>query len=384
MARERVDITDLTNDIVDDVIQQVCAAPNGMFTISRKHDISLPVRVLTTRIQYRAGKYDPKQKAVISNHEAFTEKLRSVADFHGKTVNLARAEKTSDYPEIGLAIGCDFTYRISVPFVSPPRRIPDELSSLLPTEIVQYVNEEWSRSTITVSPRASEGLHRLAELSYPAKKRTDLSCGICDANNRTTSICRRCVKDVNEGLPVWDENSWHHTMNWGLDALGHELEGLAQPPGPFSMKKVSPQEVRRAVVRMMALQGDATWLERVAGKLGGVQTVRGLVSIADDGHLCRSAFERTIDDFMHRNGIYHEVEPLYPFDPELNELGRLKADWKLADGTLVEAYGMMDSNEYAQQVRRKQELSRKHSQKVLEILPGDVTRLPVIFSEWIH
>ncbi|MBB0968687.1 hypothetical protein G6016_06880 [Dietzia aerolata] len=355
-----------------------------MFTVSRKGDICLPVRVLTTKVPYKAGVYETESKTVTARHEAFSDKLASVVQAHGKTVSSVVVERGGEVPGVGVVIGCDFGYHIAIPYVSPPRRLPDELSSLLPAEISHYVNEEWSRSTLAVSPRASEGLRNLAELSYPAKKRMDLSCGICDASNRTTFVCRRCVKDVTEGLPVWDETSWQQTADWGLDALDEELEGLAQPPGKFSMKRVSPEEVRRAVVRMVALQGSAPWLERVAGKLGGVRTSRGMVSIAEDGHLCRSAFERTVDDFMHRNGIHHEVEPSYPFDSALNSNLKLKADWKLWDGTLVEAFGMMSSVEYLQRVQRKRELADRHSLKVLEIFPENAEMLPSIFAGWIR
>lgn len=384
MAIKRIDISDLSSDILDDVTRQVSLATDGMFTLSRKGDISVPVRVLTTKVSYKAGVYETRSTTVIARHEAFSEKIASVLQARGKAVSSVAVDRGAEVPNLGIVIGCDFGHQIAIPHASPPRRIPDELDSLLPAEITKFVNDEWSRSTLAVSPRASEGLHNLADLIYPPKKRTDLSCGICDAKNRTTFICRRCVQDVSDGLPVWDESSWQQTAAWGLDALDEELDGLAQPPGRFSMQRVSPEEVRRAVVRMVALQGSAPWLERVAGKLGGVRTSRGMVSIADDGHLCRSAFERTVDDFMHRNGIHHEVEPSYPFDSELNANLKLKADWKLEDGTLVEAFGMMSSGDYSQRVQRKRVLAERYSLKVLEIFPEDVGALSSILAEWIR
>lgn len=39
---------------------------------------------------------------------------------------------------------------------------------------------------------------------------------------------------------------------------------------------------------------------------------RGVRSIADDGHLCLSYGERTIDDWLHKQGIAHTREPPYP------------------------------------------------------------------------
>ncbi|OLT21085.1 hypothetical protein BJF81_15795 [Ornithinimicrobium sp. CNJ-824] len=85
----------------------------------------------------------------------------------------------------------------------------------------------------------------------------------------------------------------------------------------------------------------------------------GLVSRAVDGHLCRSALERTIDDWMHANGVAHVPESTYPRDAELNAHGLLRADWAHRRH-LVEAFGALGVEEYAVKAARKRELVCRH------------------------
>jgi hypothetical protein len=63
-----------------------------------------------------------------------------------------------------------------------------------------------------------------------------------------------------------------------------------------------------------------------------VQTKRGLLSEAKDGHWCLSVFERQVDDFLTNHGVDHEHEPRWPMHPELNPRGLMRADWRLPDG----------------------------------------------------
>ena len=44
---------------------------------------------------------------------------------------------------------------------------------------------------------------------------------------------------------------------------------------------------------------------------------RGVMTIASDGHLCRSLGELAIENYLIANDIAHEVEPKYPTHPEL-------------------------------------------------------------------
>jgi hypothetical protein len=113
-----------------------------------------------------------------------------------------------------------------------------------------------------------------------------------------------------------------------------------------------------------------------------LRTSRGVVSVANDGHRCLSMLERSIDDFMSLHGIVHEQEPSYPYDPTLNATG-LRADWRLADGAFVEAFGLIGNASYDSKVERKRALTRKHGIRLVEVVQRDLKRLPEVFAEWL-
>jgi hypothetical protein len=124
------------------------------------------------------------------------------------------------------------------------------------------------------------------------------------------------------------------------------------------------------------------WLQRAGLLDGGLKTVRGTISVAADGHFCRSLLERHIDDFMTANGIRHAVEPNYPHDPALNTTG-LRADWLFEDGTLVEAWGLPDDPVYAAKMQRKVSLAESKGLRLVGITAADLVRLPEIFRDWL-
>lgn len=127
----------------------------------------------------------------------------------------------------------------------------------------------------------------------------------------------------------------------------------------------------------------ADWL-RLAGLMPNAsQSSRGVQTMATDGHPCRSMFERHIDDFLYHHRIEHEVEPHYPRHHILNATG-LRADWLLADGTYVEALGMMQDAAYAAKASRKIELARLTGIRLITIRPEDLGRISEIFSEWVR
>ncbi|WP_225823921.1 hypothetical protein [Streptomyces naphthomycinicus] len=124
------------------------------------------------------------------------------------------------------------------------------------------------------------------------------------------------------------------------------------------------------------------WLAHAGLLTDGVRASMGTATTATDGHLCRSLFERHVDDFLHRWGVAHEPEPSYPRHPELNTTG-LRADWRLADGTFVEALGLMTKEAYAAKVARKRELARRHGLRLVTVTAEDLDRLPEIFADWL-
>ena len=90
--------------------------------------------------------------------------------------------------------------------------------------------------------------------------------------------------------------------------------------------------------------------------------------------MCRSLFERYVDDYLYARGVRHEPEPPYPYDSELNPTG-LRADWKLADGRFVEAAGLMSKAEYASKMARKTELAVKHGIQLVVLTDVDLPHL---------
>ncbi|RVW04430.1 hypothetical protein EF834_04930 [Rhodococcus spongiicola] len=113
------------------------------------------------------------------------------------------------------------------------------------------------------------------------------------------------------------------------------------------------------------------------------RTSRGINCRADDGHWCLSLFECEIDNFLTRNGIAHEHEPHWPKHPTLNKRGRRRADWKLADGTMIEAAGLMSVPTYQAKMAEKRLLADEFGIRLIVIEPSDLRSLHVVFREWI-
>ncbi|MFD0147466.1 MULTISPECIES: hypothetical protein [unclassified Streptomyces] len=191
------------------------------------------------------------------------------------------------------------------------------------------------------------------------------------------------------------------------DAILHAVRRLAEiefsgPPSLVQLDRITvtdpgladeamlcrfliPRPVAKLVTARPArrLRSWAEWL-RLAGVLtDGVRQARGTLTVATDGHLCRSMLERHIDDFFHHRGIGHDPEPHYPRHPELNTTG-LRADWLLADGTFVEALGLMEQERYAEKARRKAELAELTGIRLVTVTAADLDRLPEVFAYWLR
>lgn len=114
-----------------------------------------------------------------------------------------------------------------------------------------------------------------------------------------------------------------------------------------------------------------------------VKAARGIQSQALDGHWTLSLLEREIDDYMTSHGIEHEHEPKWPAHPKHNPSGARRADWRLRDGTMVEAAGMMAVSEYAAKMKSKKALAKSLGINLLIITPGDVSDLDAVFFPWL-
>lgn len=138
-----------------------------------------------------------------------------------------------------------------------------------------------------------------------------------------------------------------------------------------------------AMVNSIGLGPWNNYLEAAGLLSGHIATLRGVQSRALDGHWTLSLLERSIDDFMTRHGIEHVHEPHWPRHPSYNPNGRLRADWELPDGTLIEAAGMLASKEYADKISRKRLMATELGIDLVVITPRDLNRLETVFLKWL-
>ena len=83
----------------------------------------------------------------------------------------------------------------------------------------------------------------------------------------------------------------------------------------------------------------------------------GHQSFASDGHLCLSMGERAVCEFLTKNNVVHEREPMYPFDEKLNPNGLLRGDF-LVGRLIIEFAGMMSNTDYAARMKTKEKLAK--------------------------
>jgi hypothetical protein len=124
--------------------------------------------------------------------------------------------------------------------------------------------------------------------------------------------------------------------------------------------------------------GPGQWLSvlQQAGVVGDAwRTPRGVLTVAADGHLCRSFGELAVENYLIAKGLDHQCEPHYPTHPMLNPNGRQRADWLLGDGRWVEYAGMMDDSNYATNMTRKVELAVAAGIDLVVLTPDDLPRL---------
>lgn len=127
----------------------------------------------------------------------------------------------------------------------------------------------------------------------------------------------------------------------------------------LSAAKPSVQQVRRLF---------GTWLEALveAGVLedGSRETLRGTQCIANDGHVCLSFGEKTIDDFLSSRGVPHSKEPGYPGTA-------YRADFQIGDH-LVEYFGLAGDEDYDRRAAEKKELAEQSDIPLISIYPDDL------------
>lgn len=100
------------------------------------------------------------------------------------------------------------------------------------------------------------------------------------------------------------------------------------------------------------------------------RTVYGIQCLANDGHVCLSLGEKTIDDFLFKFGIKHEKEPGYPE-------GKYRADF-LVNGVFIEYFGLQGNTEYDQKTELKMRICKRNNIKLIAIYPKDLSSTKVL------
>lgn len=159
----------------------------------------------------------------------------------------------------------------------------------------------------------------------------------------TSSIQR--IPPQNYGEGVYD------IYNFSTEQRLVVLKILKQKPALKLIKKVFGSWFK-ALIESGVLDDDAQQLSR------------GTRCLANDGHVCLSLGEKTIDDLLDSMGIKHEKEPKYPE-------GNYRADFKVND-SLIEYFGLKGQKEYDEKIKIKKKICKKNKIKLLSIYPKDL------------
>jgi hypothetical protein len=227
-------------------------------------------------------------------------------------------------------------------------------------------------------------------------------CRLCgEAQNpyaEPSPYCLDCIQDARAGLFVdlGFNEAWHPAVIWSLKKIAEIEFGDAPARDQLrKMPKEGPNSELLMLCRMLtARRGQVVpgghrkvyswtdWLGEAGLLADGIRSSRGVTVMAKDGHICRSLLERQVDDFFYENGIQHETEPFYPFDPEMN-LGGYRADWRLADGTYVEALGFTNNPVYMMKAEHKIRLAKRYNIPIVTVTVANLRELPAIFAKWL-
>lgn len=337
--------------------------------------------------------------------EQFAGPIELLLRRHGQRPSSVRLQTHPDDPE--RLFGVDLESAVAAARVSwrRPRKLRPHARALLPPAFAEQLESVWCppEPRLEVPP----GLYTESNKgSPPSYRNAGLSdnvahtggCRLCGSPCSPAPYCNDCRTDAERGL-FGDrglDEAWHPAVIWSLRTLA-EIE-FGGPPALQQLEEW-PDDGANADLLMLCRMLTARWSRpdlgsdrkahawtdwlALAGLLHqGVRTSRGVTVMAKDGHLCRSLLERQIDDFLYDNGIEHEPEPDYPFHSERNTSG-YRADWKLADGTFVEALGFTDNPDYMDKVQNKLNLAALSNIPVICITSADLPHLTSIFNAWL-
>jgi hypothetical protein len=351
-------------------------------------ELALPIE----RLLRRAG-HDP-QKVIVRDHP------RDPQQFYGQDL-IARLENPPAVkrlrPEARDLVPAEWAEQIEASWharaVKRARNTGDDMSSSIRPEDRRPPDE----------PELPAGLFRTVRPFDISDSSSGNVCRLCgDELNpyaEPSPYCLDCIQDARAGLFIdfgFHDEPWHEAALGSIVKLAVIEFGDAPARDQLRvMPSEGPNRDLLMLCRMLAVRRGypvpgghrkvyswTDWLGKAGVLAGGVRTSRGVIVTAKDGHLCRSLLERQIDDFFFDHGIEHELEPFYPFDPDIN-LDGYRADWRLADGTFVEALGFTANPVYMAKAERKIDLAARHQISVVTVTESDLRNLPNVFAKWL-
>lgn len=180
-------------------------------------------------------------------------------------------------------------------------------------------------------------------LLFPGKTNISKS-QILDYIQDLTDLLKR-IPPQNFGEGIYD------VYNFSTDQRLAILKLLKQKP---TIKRVKEEFSSwfNALIEAGVLDNDAQQLSR------------GTKCLANDGHVCLSLGEKTIDDLLNSMGIEHLKEPKYPE-------GNYRADFLVKD-IFIEYFGLKGQPDYDKKIKIKQKICRKHGIKLLSLYPKNL------------
>lgn len=270
------------------------------------------------------------------------------------------------------------------------QRVTRELEERLPaTEIAAWRAEDplcEQYAYYNVLTNFAVARARTTGLEDTLPEEATVECAVCGEPFLTTSLKAGVWRDLGTDFcgvclarAFWLDGDPVPTRESILEYIA-ELYATWQRVPPQSVRSHdvfgSSFEQRRALVSIL-IDRPATdrvremfgsWFEALvaAGVLDGAaqRMTRGTRCLANDGHVCLSIGEKTIDDLMYAAGIGHTKEPSYPE-------GRMRADFKIGSA-LVEYFGLAGDPDYDAKIELKRALAAQHGVALIEVYPADL------------
>src|ERR1700752_4746043 len=241
---------------------------------------------------------------------------------------------------------------------------------------------------------------RLEELNFEVRKPSLNICAACGINFMDWFIDDRLSKRVGYKIHFCQDCYYSAFSDWGTGNQLVDKNVMLEPLSivPNILGNVPTSSFRRNLnlarisesnqvilvktLLTMPLQKKfaeifGSWLQALilSGVLenGTHRTSRGVKCIANDGHICNSLAEKTIDDWLCSHQINHEKEPLYPYHFQLNR-SKLRADWRV-ENVLIEYAGLMNEPAYAAKMKAKQDIANDFGLSLIIIEPEDILNL---------